>query len=57
MEQVHGVDVSWMTQGSPKGRLLCHSHRCVCHGAFMMASCISPSAPWQTACRAIVIGN
>jgi hypothetical protein len=19
MEQVHGVDVSWMTQGSPKG--------------------------------------
>ncbi|GFP56444.1 MAP-homologous protein 1 [Trichoderma asperellum] len=24
MEQVHGVDVSWMTQGSPKGMLLCH---------------------------------
>ncbi|KAM0257166.1 hypothetical protein ACHAQJ_004527 [Trichoderma viride] len=29
MEQVHGVDVSWMTQGSPKGMSLCHLHRCL----------------------------
>ncbi|KAL7932284.1 hypothetical protein V8C35DRAFT_323196 [Trichoderma chlorosporum] len=33
MEQVHGVDVSWMTQGSPKGMPLCHFHRCICRGA------------------------
>lgn len=29
MEQVHGVDVSWMTQASPKGELLsCHGYYC-----------------------------